>query len=807
MRRALRKPGKCTLCVPKSSNSIWSSPSIQPPWQARASLHTSAIRYRAKDTQNEPKGVGRRVRSSRGDEIRAPPLGENRSNTAYGLFAEVVWEQCKVLKRTIYTRDVNRAAAWGLRKRADLDPLLKSFTITVQHATNKALRQLLISKEENPLFYHLRQAFIRGHIAGLHAELTYRFLTSTLKKEHSSRDTTDLQQKLADFSHPIEWYPGTRALQRTIHLHVGPTNSGKTYHALKRLEEAKSGIYAGPLRLLAHEVYTRFNAKGKACALITGEEFRIPQGGDVQMRSCTVEMVPLNIDVEVAVIDEIQMMGDYSRGWAWTQAFLGVKAKEVHLCGESRTVQIIKKLCATMGDKLVIHNYERLGPLQPETVSLKDDLNKLRKGDAIILFSRVQIHSMKRRIEKHTGKRCAVVYGSLPPETRAQQANLFNDPNNDYDYLVASNAVGMGLNLSIKRIIFESVSKHDGLLHRRLEIPEINQIAGRAGRFKTLRQAVQHGSTDVSNTGPPLKSLESNEPNVGYVTTLHPGDLHVIEKAMSAKVAPLMTAGIFPPGETIARMASLFPPETPFSYIVLRLQELATVNPLFHVCEFRTHIGILDLIQPYKMQVTDRIIFMNAPVTLRSPGAHAVVIELAKCISTQSGGELVGLRSFNLELIDTDINDHPDGAKGYLRAAETLHNSLTVYLWLSYRFAGIFRSQALAFHVKTLVEEKIDQCLAQGVWSFGTGNKHGDLAQQYKRAKELEESGFGSDQVDDVEDEDEENEEDEDVDDVKAKADEHDSEDSPASDANSPTTPEWDDLQHEKAAAAAAASV
>lgn len=296
-------------------------------------------------------------------------------------------------------------------------------------------------------FETLRQAYIHNGIAGLDVQLKFVFQGYIANANFTTSDLLD-QSKLADLRFPVEWYPATRRLQRTIHLHVGPTNSGKTYHALKRLEEAESGIYAGPLRLLAHEVYSRLNAKGKPCSLITGDERILVENTDAPlMSSCTVEMVPINSEVEVAVIDEIQMIGHRERGWAWTQALLGVMAREVHLCGEERTVPLIRELTAAMGDKLEIHQYERLSPLKTMTTSLHGDLKRLRKGDCVVVFSRVGIHALKQEIEKITRKRVAVVYGSLPPETRAQQAKLFNEPDNDYDILVASDAIGMGLNL------------------------------------------------------------------------------------------------------------------------------------------------------------------------------------------------------------------------------------------------------------------------------------------------------------------------------------------------------------------------
>ncbi|KAF4635390.1 hypothetical protein G7Y89_g2698 [Cudoniella acicularis] len=602
MRAALRRPGQCAFCAFRTSE--WTPSSFN--WQNGSRRHRSNVKSSFSErgsvfggeqpTVITPRWTfgGTRDRDGRGrygfnDRYSKNRDGfRDRQNTygkattqpspkqsAYDTFGELLMRECGFLKHKLLTSSDSPTKSWGFTSTSHFKAEFGRFTEDVIAAAQKASSHRIVSKEKNPLFAQLREAFIRGNIGGLAAELKYRFLASTIP-ESSTEPTLAFQQKVADLRHPVEWYPKTRALQRTIHLHVGPTNSGKTYHALKRLEEAKTGIYAGPLRLLAHEVYTRFNAKGKKCALITGEERRIPEGLDVMMHSCTVEMVPLNAKVEVAVIDEIQMMGDEERGWAWTQAFMGVEATEVHLCGELRTVQLISKLCTAMGDKLVIHKYERLGPLKLESRSLDGNLKKLQKGDAMILFSRVAIHAMKSNIEKLTGKRCAVVYGSLPPETRASQAALFNDPNNDYDFLVASNAVGMGLNLSIKRIIFESVSKHDGYAHRILKVPEINQIAGRAGRFKSAHQDVQRASTEVANDGSSLDVPKwDSKPNVGLVTTLNQFDFPTIEKGMSAQVEPLPTAGLLPPSDIIAKFASFFPSDTPFSYIILRLNELA----------------------------------------------------------------------------------------------------------------------------------------------------------------------------------------------------------------------------------------
>lgn len=262
-----------------------------------------------------------------------------------------------------------------------------------------------------------------------------------------AEDSPEKRSAFEELKFPTEWYTKARQLQRVVHLHIGPTNSGKTYNALKKLEESRNGIYAGPLRLLAHEVYSRFQANGIPCDLVTGDDVRLAEDPNTRLKASTVEMADISMRFEVAVIDEIQMMADPERGWAWTRAFLGANADEVHLCGEARVLPLIRELTANVGDILHVHEYKRLKPLKVMAKSLKGDLKNLRKGDCVVAFSVMTLHALKEQIELDTGRRCAIVYGGLPPETRAQQAALFNDPDNDYDILVASDAVGMGLNL------------------------------------------------------------------------------------------------------------------------------------------------------------------------------------------------------------------------------------------------------------------------------------------------------------------------------------------------------------------------
>jgi ATP-dependent RNA helicase SUPV3L1/SUV3 len=254
---------------------------------------------------------------------------------------------------------------------------------------------------------------------------------------------------VADMRNPGEWYPGARNMRRKIIMHVGPTNSGKTYQALRRLESANAGWYGGPLRLLAHEIFNRMNKKGIKCNLITGEEIRVVDI-DAPITSSTIEMFSESTIYDVAVLDEIQMLADPQRGFAWTSALLGLKAKEIHLCGEEAAVPLVSKIAEELGEEIEVNRYERLSGLRTDSKPLVSYKN-IQKGDCVVAFSRKAIFRIRELIERESGLKCAMVYGALPPETRSMQADLFNDPNSGYDVIVASDAIGMGLNLYFPR--------------------------------------------------------------------------------------------------------------------------------------------------------------------------------------------------------------------------------------------------------------------------------------------------------------------------------------------------------------------
>lgn len=258
---------------------------------------------------------------------------------------------------------------------------------------------------------------------------------------------------------------------------------------------------------------------------------------------------------------------------------------------------------------------------------------------------------------------------------------------------------------SIKRIIFEKTSKFNGIQRLQISENQIKQIAGRAGRYRTaLHPDVINSADDKPNES---SQLQPN--NVGYVTSLEPKDLPYIHKALKHEAEPITSAGIFPPTNIINQFATYFPPDTPFGYILLRLFEVAHTHRNFHLCGLRELVKIADMIEPVKnLSIRDRIIFCSAPVNTREPKFRKICVAYAKCIAKNRGGKLLDLPELNLDILD----QKPTADKEYLSDLEALHRSLILYLWLSYRFEGVFNTQAMALYVKELVEKNIDVALA-----------------------------------------------------------------------------------------------
>ena len=272
-------------------------------------------------------------------------------------------------------------------------------------------------------------------------------------------------------------FPEALEMKRKFILHIGPTNSGKTFNALERLKTARQGIYLGPLRLLALEVFERMRDDKVPATMLTGQEHIADDNSRVT--AATVEMADLDVVYDIAVIDEAQMMADRDRGHSWTRALLGLLSPEIHVCASPAAEKALIHLIELCHDEYEIHHYERMTPLEFEKEPF-DFPEDTQPGDALIVFSKKAVLDVAGRLEE-AGVNCSVIYGSLPPEIRRKQMHLF--ASGETKVVVSTDAIGMGLNLPVRRIVFLQDSKYDGQEDRRLSTSEIRQIAGRAGRY------------------------------------------------------------------------------------------------------------------------------------------------------------------------------------------------------------------------------------------------------------------------------------------------------------------------------------
>jgi len=555
---------------------------------------------------------------------------------------------------------------------------------------------------------------------------------------------------ISDLRIPHEWYPYARLMKRKVVFHGGPTNSGKTYHALKRLRQADAahggGLYCGPLRLLALEVYEQLNKQGIVTDLLTGQEKRtIPLATHI---SSTLEMVNLQRDFDVAVIDEIQMISHEQRGHAWTRALYGLRAREIHVCGGMEALSLVKKLVEDAGDDFELVEYNRLSHLCIAETSLQGDYSQIKPGDCVVAFSRAEIFSIRQEIEKLTPYKCCMVYGQLPPETRSMQARLFNEDNTGFDVLVASDAIGMGLNLNIGRIVFHTtVKKGVGPSGSHFIDPTtVKQIAGRAGRL-------------------------SSRFEFGEVTAWQEADLAYIKGVMDWEIPQLKEAGLFPSEEQVesfseklgglinvsdkkkekgkskdqdkllslsssakrssssssfaltlsssdgvavntsasasatsnsssSKSKSKNEAATKISSLMERFVELAQMDGRFFMCDHEDMVTVANWLHTIPLSLADRFLFANAPVNTQSSLNMNLLYQFA---ATYAQSRPVATNVRIPKVPPRDMVAFTDLC--------AKHNALDLYLWLSARFPKYFVERDICLEQKAHAVALIEGCL------------------------------------------------------------------------------------------------
>jgi ATP-dependent RNA helicase SUPV3L1/SUV3 len=555
---------------------------------------------------------------------------------------------------------VDAAAVWAWYRSGDRPALLAALGTPPPYPHAAELAEHLAALVERS------RAFKPRHLASLLPRLQSECATpqplAELKAacsraqdrwEHAVNELDTLEGLNSELA--FQGYPDTfekaRRLQRSVTLYVGPPNSGKTHAAFERLAQAFDGAYLAPLRLLALEGRDRLVARGVPCSLLTGEE-NVPADG-ARVVSSTIEMVGTNTPIDVAVIDEAQMIFDPARGWAWTQAIVAVPANEVVIICSAYAVAAIENLLGLCGERCTVRHFERMQHVQllPQSVPIA----ALKLGDAVVAFSRRDVLMLRDQIAA-SGHAVSVIYGALPPEVRRREAERF--ASGESHILVATDAIGMGLNLPIRRVLFSTMTKFDGQSDRVLSESEVHQIAGRAGRYGIHEE----GHVGVLREAEPtalrvLKDLLLRIPHAphDFKAPVAPNGWHV--DTISARL-----------GKTRLR-----------EVLGVFMEQLKLDDAHFAVAELEQMLDLAEELDKSAGRLTlkERFIYAQAPVDTRTEG------QVQQFLDWSSSHAHTGRAGRPWFLDQVDGHSRLERMEQALRAC-------TLWLWLDLRFPGVY---------------------------------------------------------------------------------------------------------------------
>ncbi len=474
-------------------------------------------------------------------------------------------------------------------------------------------------------------------------------------------------------------FPLARSLGRHIHFHLGPTNSGKTYEALQVLRRAESGVYLAPLRLLAMEVRDRLMEAGVPCNLVTGEERVLIPGA--RHTASTVEMMNPGHAVDVAIIDEIQMLQDESRGYAWTAALIGAPAKQMFVCGSDAVTTSCLRAVEALDEPYDITRLERKTPLVLETEALSGERysrwklrKQLRKGDAVIAFTRKDVLTLSARF-RQWGFGVASIYGALSPEVRRTEARRFSS--GEADILVATDAIGMGLNLPIRRVVFSTAHKFDGVATRELNATEVRQIAGRAGRYGIYP--------------------------TGYVNAFEQDELRHIEHMLATSdTAELDKLPVTPNLFHMQALSDTLHNGRIGELLDFFAERVGIESEIFTTSALNSHVeqGLLIDAHAPDLPLGHKFVFSCAPVSLDKEHERDYFVACLKSFAADRRRSLPAAPAW---LTSTSPR--------HLEEAETLGKNLSLYAWLSFKFPAIFHEGERVPELRSRISRYIEQAL------------------------------------------------------------------------------------------------
>jgi ATP-dependent RNA helicase SUPV3L1/SUV3 len=593
--------------------------------------------------------------------------------------------------RVAYRQPVDAAPVWDFYRTGELDAFKAALGDAPPYVDARELAQHLETLVERAASGHPEH--IASLLPRLQAECSRPQPFADLKTS-TSRAQDRWERHVAELDTlaglntelAFQGYPDTfemaRRLQRTVTLYVGPPNSGKTYAAFERLSAAHDGCYLAPLRLLALEGRDRLVGRGVACSLLTGEEN--DPAPDARVVSSTIEMVNTSRPIDVAVIDEAQMIFDTSRGWAWTQAIVGVPANELIIICSAYAVPAIENLLRLCGENCKVLEFERKQhvELMPGPVPI----SALKKGDAVVAFSRREVLMLRDQVAAN-GHPVSVIYGALPPEVRRREAERFAHGHSHI--LIATDAIGMGLNLPIRRVLFSTMKKFDGVGDRTLNESEVHQIAGRAGRYGMHEE----GFTGVLREAEPtalrtLKELLPKPPRAprDFKATVAPNWWHVDTIATRLHLAQLRA------------VLNVF------------VDQLKLDNAHFAVAELDQMLELAEQLDRTagKLSLKQRFIYAQAPVDTRTEAQVQAFLEWTHRHAT------TGKAGTPWFLDEVDEHSRLDNMEKALR-------SCTLWLWLDLRFPNIYGHLEAVIDLRERLNEGIERHLKgkKPLWQRG----------------------------------------------------------------------------------------
>jgi ATP-dependent RNA helicase SUPV3L1/SUV3 len=555
---------------------------------------------------------------------------------------------------------VDANAVWAYYRNADGPALLAALGPPPQHPQAAELiahLEALLARSRAFKARHLESLLPRlqseGGIAQPLPEMMLAFTRAQERWERHVAELDTLEGLNTELA--FQGYPDTfnkaRQLERKVTLYVGPPNSGKTHAAFERLAQALDGAYLAPLRLLALEGRDRLVARGVPCSLLTGEE-NVPAVG-ARVVSSTIEMVGTNTPIDVAVIDEAQMIFDHSRGWAWTQAIVAVPANEVIIICSAYAVPAIENLLGLCGERCTVRHFERKQHVQllPQPVPVQS----LMLGDAVVAFSRRDVLMLRDQIAA-AGHPVSVIYGALPPEVRRREAERFAEGASHI--LVATDAIGMGLNLPIRRVLFSTMTKFDGVNDRPLGESEVHQIAGRAGRFGIHEEGF-----------------------VGVLKEAEPGALKLLTDLLpKAPRAPRdFKAPVAPNNWHVQTIASRLQLTKLREVLGVFVEQLKLDDAHFAVAELEQMLDLAEKLDASAgaLSLKERFIYAQAPVDTRTEN------QLQAFLDWTSAHAATGQAGTPWFLDQVDGHSRLEAMEQALRAC-------TLWLWLDLRFPGAY---------------------------------------------------------------------------------------------------------------------